>query len=125
MIIDKINLRSKSSNRLPFKFSPKDKKWLVKVDAIKSFKDVVALAKEMLNWQKKQVEQMKKLPDFDLHPTVSTYDLSEDNDDTENDGDSKVPSGEKSDDKADEKNDFNNFGDQKADCEKDTDTSAC
>ena len=60
MIIDKINLRSKSSNRLPFKFSPKDKKWLVKVDAIKSFKDVVALAKEMLNWQKKQVEQMKK-----------------------------------------------------------------
>ena len=124
MIIDKINLRSKSSNRLPFKFSPKDKKWLVKVDAIKSFKDVVALAKEMLNWQKKQVEQMKKLPDFDLHPTVSTYDLSEDNDDTENDGDSKVPSGEKSDDKADEKNDFNNFGDQKADSEKDTDKSA-
>ena len=124
MIIDKINLRSKSSNRLPFKFSPEDKKWLVKVDAIKSFKDVVALAKEMLNWQKKQVEQMKKLPDFDLHPTVSTYDLSEDNDDTENDGDSKVPSGEKSDDKADEKNDFNNFGDQKADSEKDTDKSA-
>jgi|ETNmetMinimDraft_33_1059910.scaffolds.fasta_scaffold06559_3 hypothetical protein len=123
MIIDKINLRSKSSNRLPFKFSPKDKEWIIKVDAIKSFKDAVALAKEMLNWQKKQVEQMKKLPDFDLHPTVSTYDLSEDNDDTENDGDSKVPSAENSDDKSDEKNDFNNFGDQKADSEKDTDKS--
>jgi|TARA_B100001964_G_scaffold238511_1_gene304136 hypothetical protein len=123
MIIDKINLRSKSSNRLTFKFAPKDKKWLVKVDAIKSFKDVVALAKEMLNWQKKQVEKMKKLPDFDLLSTTQNYDLGEDNEDTDNDGDSKVPSGEKSDDDADEKNDFNNFGDQKADSEKDSDKS--
>ena len=59
MLIDKINIRSKSLNRLPFIFTPEDKKWLAKVDAIKTFKDVVDLAKELLDWQKKQVEQLK------------------------------------------------------------------
>ena len=60
MIIDKINLRSKSLNRLPFIFAPKDNEWLAKVDAVKTFKDVLTLSKEMLDWQKDQVEQMKK-----------------------------------------------------------------
>ena len=64
MIIDKINLRSKSLNRLPFVFAPLDNKWLAKVDNVKTFSDVLTLAKEMLNWQKDQVEQMKKLPLF-------------------------------------------------------------
>ena len=59
MIIDKINLRSKSLNRLPFIFAPEDKNWLAKVDNVKTFDDVLTLAKEMLNWQKDQVEQMK------------------------------------------------------------------
>ena len=31
MIIDKINLRSKSLNRLPFMFAPKDNEWLLKL----------------------------------------------------------------------------------------------
>ena len=35
MIIDKINLRSKSLNRLPFMFAPKDKK-SAKVDNVKT-----------------------------------------------------------------------------------------
>src|SRR5210317_2175513 len=64
MIIDKINMRSKSLQRLPFNYSDKDKQWLKKVDAIKTFDDVVKLAKEILNWQKEQVEEMRKLPDF-------------------------------------------------------------
>jgi hypothetical protein len=52
MLIDKINLRSKSLNRLSFNFSKEELTWLNKVDAIKTFKDVVKLAKEMLDWQK-------------------------------------------------------------------------
>ena len=37
MIIDKINLRSKSLNRLPFMFAPKDNEWLAKVDGCENF----------------------------------------------------------------------------------------
>ena len=77
MLIDKINLRSKSLNRLPFIFSKDENKWLVKVDAIKTFKDVVKVAKDMLNWQKKQVDQMKKLPNFDELSIVKSYELSD------------------------------------------------
>ena len=124
MIIDKINLRSKSLNRLPFIFSSNDKDWLVKVDAVKSFDDVLTLAKEMLDWQKDQVEQMTKLPDFDNHIISKNYELSDDEDDFD-DEDSDDSQGDNSgadqnDDDADEKNDFNNFGDEKADDEKDS-----
>jgi hypothetical protein len=124
MIIDKINLRSKSLNRLPFIFAPKDNEWLAKVDAVKTFKDVLTLAKEMLDWQKEQVEQMKKLPDFDNISVIKNYELNDDEDDFD-DEDSDNGQGdnsdvEKNDDDADEKNDFNNFGDQEADDEKDS-----
>src|SRR5210317_285602 len=89
MLIDKINMRSKSMNRIKFNFSSEDKKWLVKVDALKTFNQVVKLAKEMLNWQKDQIEQMKKLPDFDNHVLVENYGLGEelDSDNNVNDGD--------------------------------------
>ena len=80
MVIDKINLRSKSLNRLPFIFSSKDKDWLIKVDAVKSFNDVLTLAKEMLDWQKDQVEQMTKLPDFDELTISKNYDLVDEDD---------------------------------------------
>jgi hypothetical protein len=117
MLIDKVNMRSKSLNRLPFIFAPEDNKWLAKVDSIVTFDDVVALAKEMLNWQKKQVEQMKKLPDFDQHVIAKNYDLTDDEEDSDDVGNA-YSEAEESDDQADEKNDFNNFGDQKADSEK-------
>ena len=126
MIIDKINLRSKSMNRLPFSFAPLDDKWLAKVDALKTFDDVLTLAKEMLEWQKDQVEQMKKLPDFDNHVISKTYELSDDDDfdDEESDnGQGDNSDVEQNDDDADEKNDFNNFGDQEADDEKDSQQS--
>ena len=77
MLIDKINLRSKSLNRLPFVFSNDDNKWLKKVDDIKTFKDVVKVAKDMLNWQKKQVDQMKKLPNFDELAIAKNYELTD------------------------------------------------
>ena len=126
MIIDKINLRSKSLNRLPFVFAPKDNEWLAKVDSVKTFDDVLTLAKEMLDWQKEQVEQMKKLPDFDNHVISKSYELSDDDDfdDEESDnGQGDNSDVEQNDDDADEKNDFNNFGDQEADDEKDSQQS--
>ena len=96
MIIDKINLRSKSLNRLPFIFAPKDNEWLAKVDSVKTFDDVLTLAKEMLDWQKDQVEQMKKLPDFDNHIISKTYELADDEDDFD-DEDSDDGQGDNSD----------------------------
>ena len=129
MIIDKINLRSKSLQRLPFDFSKQDNYWLDKVDALVTFDDVLALAKDMLDWQKEQVEQMKKLPDFDNHILAKSYDLDEDDFDDEDefdndeDGQGSGSDAEQNDDLDDEKNDFNNFGDQKADDEKDSNKS--
>ena len=134
MIIDKINLRSKSLNRLPFVFAPLDNEWLAKVDALKTFKDVLTLAKEMLEWQKNQVEQMKKLPEFDEINIVKAYNLGNDDDDFDDDDGNQEDSDtqgagdnsdadENDDVSDDEKNDFNNFGDQKADDEKDSDKS--
>ena len=123
MIIDKINLRSKSLNRLPFVFAPLDNEWLAKVDALKTFKDVLTLAKEMLEWQKDQVEQMKKLPEFDEINIVKAYNLGNDDDDFDDDDGNQEDSDtqgagdnsdadENDDVSNDEKNDFNNFGDQ-------------
>jgi len=77
MLIDKINLRSKSTNRLPFKFTDEEQTWLNKVDKLKTFKQVVGLAKDMLDWQKKKLEDMKKLPDFDEHVISKNYDLEQ------------------------------------------------
>jgi hypothetical protein len=96
MLIDKINIRSKSMNRVKFNFSNVEKNWLTKVDALKTFNQVVKLAKEMLNWQKDQVEQMKKLPNFDELSLVENYNL-DDNLDSDNnvnvkDGNSNVKS---------------------------------
>ena len=117
MIIDKINIRSKSLNRVPFSFSEQDNQWLAKVDKVVTFADVLNLAKEMLAWQKEQVEEMQKLPNFDELSIVKSYDLGNDEDDFDDEEFDTQPSGNEG-DQSDEKNDFNNFGDQKADDEK-------
>ena len=75
MLIDKINIFYKSSKKLHFNFSNTDKLWLKKVDNLKTFNDVVKLAKLLLDWQKKEVKKLKKLPDFDNHVLVENYDL--------------------------------------------------
>jgi len=119
MIIDKINIRSKSLNRVPFKFNDQDNQWLAKVDKVVTFKDVVDLAKEMLAWQKEQVEEMQKLPNFDELSIVKAYDLGNDEDDFDDEIEVNNQSSGDQGDQSDEKNDFNNFGDQKADDETD------
>ena len=89
-----------------------------KVDNVKTFDDVVALAKEMLDWQKEQVEQMTKLPDFHTNSVIKNYDLGDDEDDFDDEdsdnGQGNNSDANQNDDDADEKNDFNNFGDEKA-----------
>ena len=124
MVIDKINLRSKSMNRLPFDFNKQDKNWISKVDSLVTFDDVLSLAQEMLDWQKEQIEQMAKLPNFDELTISKNYELSDEDDfDDEDDfgtGEGSDSEADKNNDADDEKNDFNNFGDQKADTESDS-----
>ena len=92
MLIDKINLFYKSSKRLPISFSSVDNKWLSKVDALKTFDDVVDLAKQLLNWQQKEVEKLKKLPDFDLHKISDNYNLNDDESENEDESNSEESS---------------------------------
>ena len=122
MLIDKINLFYKSSKRLPIHFSFVDKKWLGKIDNLKSFDDVVNLAKSLLNWQKKQVEEMKKLPDFDLHSISKVYKLGGDEDMDSDDTETSEQS-QNTDDKLEDKvsGDYKETEDTGED-KKDTDT---
>ena len=92
MLIDKINLFYKSSKRLPISFSSVDNGWLSKVDALQTFDDVVDLAKQLLNWQQKEVEKLKKLPDFDLHKISDNYNLNEDESENEDESNSEESS---------------------------------
>ena len=101
MLIDKINLYYKSSKTLPFKFTNTDKMWLALVDNLKTWKDVVSLAKKLLNWQKKQLEKLKKLPDFDTHPLVENYNLDNTQDSDNNVNTKSSDSEEDSSDKED------------------------
>ena len=94
MLIDKINLFYKSSKRLPISFSSVDNNWLSKVDALKTFDDVVDLAKLLLNWQKKEVEKLKKLPDFDNHPVADNYNLNDDESEDESKGEESSENGQ-------------------------------
>ena len=92
MLIDKINIFYKSSKKLYFNFSNSDNLWLKQVDSLKTFNDVVKLAKKLLEWQKKEVKKLKKLPEFDNHVLVENYNLknkendSKDSKDIDGDG---------------------------------------
>ena len=112
MLIDKINMYYKSSKRLSFNFSNSDKLWLKQVDKLKSFKDVVTLAKKLLNWQKKEVEKMKKLPDFDNHVLVENYSLDDkqksENNINAKEGDSDTQSDKLESESAEDKSDGDN-----------------
>ena len=82
MLIDKINIFYKSSKKLYFNFSNSDNLWLKQVDSLKTFNDVVKLAKKLLEWQKKEVKKLKKLPDFDNHILVENYNLKNNENDS-------------------------------------------
>jgi len=73
MLIDKINMYYKSSKKLNIKFSKEEQSWVDKIDNIKTFADVLKIAKELYGWQEKQLDQLSKLPDFDNHPLAKNY----------------------------------------------------
>ena len=60
-LIDKINLYYKSSKRLDFKFTNKEKILVNAVDKCKSFDDVWKLAEEILGYCKKELEKKPEL----------------------------------------------------------------
>jgi len=63
-ILDKINMRSKSLDRLDIDFSDEELEWVKKTDNIKSFDDVLKLAKEIIAYQEKKEEE-QLIPNFD------------------------------------------------------------
>ena len=75
MLIDKINMYYKSSKKLQFKFTKEEQLWVAKIDNIKTFTDVLKIAKQLYGHQEKQLEQLSKLPDFDNHPLAKNYKL--------------------------------------------------
>ena len=75
MLIDKINMYYKSSKKLNIKFSKEEQSWVDRIDNIKTFTDVLKIAKELYGWQEKQLDQLSKLPDFDNHPLAKNYKL--------------------------------------------------
>jgi len=60
-LIDKINLYYKSSKRLDFKFTSKEKILVNAVDKCKSFDDVLKLAEEILGYCKDELKNKKEL----------------------------------------------------------------
>jgi len=56
--LDKVNMRSKSMNTMSIDFSDEETEMLKQVDDIKTFADVMKLAKELLAWQKQKDEEM-------------------------------------------------------------------
>ena len=76
-LIDKINLYFKSSKRLDFKFTNKEKYFVNAVDKCKSFLDVITLAEDILGHCK---EELKKQPQI-----AKTYKVSKEKDKTESD----------------------------------------
>ena len=121
MLIDKINIFYKSSKKLQFAFSNTDNLWLKQVDSLKSFNDVIKLAKKMLEWQKKEINKLKKLPDFDNHILVENYNLNN----AENDSkDSKDGEGDEGDDSNEEGKDKQEAPDGKSESESKQDKPA-
>lgn len=74
--IDKVNIYYKSTKRHQFKFNDVEKKWLNRIDNLKTFKEVVALAEELIKWQKKENDKLKSLPNFDDLKITVLYNLN-------------------------------------------------
>jgi len=80
MLIDKINMYYKSSKKLNINFSDEEKTWLDKIDNIKTFTDVLRIAKELYGRQEKQLKQLAMLPEFDKHSFAKNYKLDKNGD---------------------------------------------
>ena len=112
-ILDKINMRSKSLERMNITFTDEELKIVKKVDKIKSFDDVVKLAKQILKYQKqKDQEQMMDVNDIQMPSEKSE--------------DGKSIDGENTDGENSESDDSNSSedGDQESDSNSDKDADS-
>ena len=83
-VLDKINMRSKSLERLDIEFSDDELEIVKKVDKIKSFDDVVKLAKEILKYQKqKDQQQMMDVGDIQMSDEKSDNEKNVDGENTD------------------------------------------
>ena len=105
-IIDKINMFYKSSKRLDINFTDEEKPWLPKVDKLKTFDDVVKLAKSILDYQDKKDEENNLDGHLDIQ--CSSDDEPEKQEEENN-------SGEPNNEKTDEENGTENSGDNETD----------
>ncbi len=117
MFIDKINIHFKSSFRRHFKFSNKDHDIIERIKAMKTFKDVLKMAEELMNKAKEDLEEMKKLPNFDDHPVMVTYkkEEKEKGDGEKNKGDQMQTDGGQGEDKDSKEEKSEETGDSKED----------
>jgi len=103
-LIDKINMYFKSSKRMTLSFADDEKEFVEKTDNLSSMEDVIALAKDIINYQE-QKDQQQMLEENDIE--------SSNKDDKES---SKGIDGEKSDDEnSEDKTDKDNQNDGKKD----------
>ena len=82
-ILDKINMRSKSLDRLDIDFSDEELEWVKKTDNIKSFDDVLNLAKEIIAYQEKK-EQEQEIDESDIQSPFNESEESEESDNMQN-----------------------------------------
>jgi len=68
-LIDKINLYYKSSKRLDFNFTPKEKILVNAVDKCKTFDDVLKLSEEILGYCKDELRKINNYKKF-IHKTL-------------------------------------------------------
>ena len=82
-LIDKINLYSKSSKTLDFKFTDKEKILVKAAYNTKSFKDVLKLAEEILGYCKKELEKKDGLKKVYINAPKKDEDSDDDKSESE------------------------------------------
>ena len=113
--LDKVNMRSKSMNTMDIDFSDEEIKLLKKVDDIKTFDDVMKLAKKLLAWQEqKDMEMLANSSDVSAQKQEGgdneDADGEQDNDNSDDDGqmrdeDTHSDNSENSEDEKEQKDD--------------------
>ena len=111
-VLDKINIRSKSLNRVDIDFTDEELEWVKKTDDIKTFDDVMKLAKQIVAYnEQKEQEQMleendiksenEKSDDESQDEPNNSSDSEEDND-NQDEGDNQNSKDGEEDNKKDE-----------------------
>ena len=82
-LIDKINMYFKSSKRMKLQFTKDELSYVEKTDNLKNMDDVIALAKDIINYQEKK-DQEQKLEETDIKLENKKSDDDENQDEKDN-----------------------------------------